>query len=113
MSRYDDSEEHMTENSNVPFNNLSPAEAERLAVLIEEMAEAIQAACKILRHGYENSHPDGGQTNRQSLERELGDARLAMLLMTDSNDVEAMNIHEWAVSKDKTIWQYLHHQEPK
>ena len=34
------------------FNKLTPAQAERLAILIEECGEVIQAATKILRHGY-------------------------------------------------------------
>ena len=36
------------------FNKLSAAEAERLALLLEELGEAQQAIGKILRHGYEN-----------------------------------------------------------
>ena len=35
-----------------PFNELSPAEVERLAILAEEMGEAIQVIGKVLRHGY-------------------------------------------------------------
>lgn len=52
------------------FNQLTPAEAERLALLAEECGEVIQAIGKILRHGYESRHPDGGPTNREALERE-------------------------------------------
>lgn len=33
------------------FNNLTPGEAERLAMLAEECGEVIQAVGKILRHG--------------------------------------------------------------
>lgn len=38
-------------------NNLTPAEAECLAILIEECAEVQQIACKILRHGYDSCNP--------------------------------------------------------
>lgn len=55
------------------FNRLTPAEAERLALLAEECGEVIQAIGKVLRHGFESTHPDGGPTNRESLERECGD----------------------------------------
>ena len=34
------------------FNQLTPAETERLAILAEECGEVIQAVGKILRHGY-------------------------------------------------------------
>ncbi len=40
------------------FNRLTPAEAERLAMLAEEAAEVIQIVGKILRHGYASYHPD-------------------------------------------------------
>ena len=36
------------------FNGLSESEQERLSILIEECGEVVQAACKILRHGYES-----------------------------------------------------------
>lgn len=39
------------------FNGLTPAEAERLALLSEELGEAQQAIGKILRHGYDSSNP--------------------------------------------------------
>jgi NTP pyrophosphatase (non-canonical NTP hydrolase) len=59
------------------FNQLSPAEAERLAFLIEECGEVIQAASKVLRHGYESFDPTipihERLTNRGALARELGD----------------------------------------
>ena len=54
-------------------NELTPAESERLALLSEEMGEAIQAIGKILRHGYESTGPKTIVRNRTSLEKELGD----------------------------------------
>lgn len=56
-----------TEVSTQPFNRLTPAEAERLALLAEECGEAIQAIGKILRHGYESNHPEFTETNRTQL----------------------------------------------
>ena len=38
-------------------NGLNDAEAERLAILLEEFGEAQQAVGKILRHGYESYDP--------------------------------------------------------
>lgn len=56
------------------FNKLTPAEAERLAMLAEECGEVIQVIGKILRHGYDSFHPaDPSVTNRDLLGRELTD----------------------------------------
>lgn len=56
------------------FNNLTPAEAERLAMLAEECAEVIQIIGKIQRHGYDSYHPnDPRTTNRDLLAKELAD----------------------------------------
>ncbi len=92
------------------FNKLTPAEAERLALLAEEMGEAQQAIGKILRHGYESRHPNGGPTNRRTLEIELGDVRHAMIRLCDSGDLSKQAIHDRADTKALTVAQYLHHQ---
>ena len=53
------------------FNGLTPAEAERLAMLAEECGEVIQMVGKILRHGYDSYHPaDPNTTNKQLLGRD-------------------------------------------
>ena len=94
------------------FNKLTPAEAERLALLMEEMGEAIQAAGKILRHGYESSHPDYNKAmnNRHDLARELGHVLFALDLITRERDLDAYAITTSRTEKASTIAQYLHHQ---
>ncbi len=92
------------------FNKLTPAEAERLALLSEECGEVIQAIGKILRHGFESRHPNGGPTNRQTLEKECGDLRHAMRLMTTSDDLQEEEITKSAVNKALNVVKYLHHQ---
>lgn len=91
------------------FNQLLPAEAERLAILLEELGEAQQAIGKILRHGYESRHPDGGEINRETLERELGDVHHAMIRLCENKDLREEAIHEWAHKKSIKIEKYLHH----
>lgn len=91
------------------FNQLTPAEAERLALLLEELGEAQQAIGKILRHGYESTHPDGGPTNREALERECGDVRHAMLRLCDAGDLSMRAIHDRADAKAAQVVRYLHH----
>jgi hypothetical protein len=54
------------------FNRLTPAEAERLALLLEELGEAQQIIGKILRHGYESYHPDDPETTNRTLLARVG-----------------------------------------
>ena len=96
---------------NEHFNGLNPAEDERLALLMEEMAEVQQVIGKILRHGYESYHPNGGPNNRELLERELGDVRCALHMMVMAGDLHATSIAEHARDKAKRVAKYLHHQE--
>lgn len=93
------------------FNQLTPAQAERLALLAEELGEAQQAIGKILRHGFESRHPTTpGPTNRESLERELGDVCHAIARLADAGDVQAEVIEHRAADKRVTVAPYLHHQ---
>lgn len=94
------------------FNKLTPAEAERLAFLAEEMGEALQAIGKILRHGYESINPIGrhAPTNRGKLEEELGHVRHAMIRLCDAGDLSKEAIHASADVKAETVVQWLHHQ---
>lgn len=92
------------------FNKLTPAEGERLALLAEELAESIQAIGKILRHGYESRYPVDGPTNRESLERELGDVRCSLRMLCDAGDLNNGAIEIAAGRKSAAVKQYLHHQ---
>lgn len=93
------------------FNKLTPAEAERLAILAEECSEVIKVICKIQRHGYDSVDPTGREpgTNREQLARELGDASAAgerLMIAGDIDDEVA-----WAqLNKKLTSQAYLHHQ---
>lgn len=94
-------------------NRLTPAQAERLAVVAEELGEAIQAIGKILRHGYESTDPtkDGGNlTNRAMLERELGDIEAAVWLLTHNGDVNDRVIWHFAHAKMERVPLWLHQQ---
>ena len=93
------------------FNKLTPAEAERLALLSEELGEAQQAIGKILRHGYESTHPDGGPTNRKMLERELGDVSFAMVFMGECGDIDEAHVEDMKRLKNLKVGRYFHHQE--
>lgn len=97
------------------FNELTPAEAERLALLAEECGEVIQQIGKTLRHGYASSHPDfpadkGGPTNRYNLMREVGDVLVAIEMMVDARDFDQVDIDDRMRVKRHKVQDYLHHQ---
>lgn len=94
-------------------NKLTDAEAERLAILIEECGEVVQIACKILRHGFASYHPSGGPANREELEKELGDLACAAELLVRARDVRKRRIAEHAGEKIDSLRKYTHHQPAK
>lgn len=108
------------------FNELTPAEAERLAYLAEECGEAIQIIGKILRHGYESRDPTkavptfddnrGGQTgfrntsptNRNLLTAELGDVLRAARMLVDAGDLDRATMDR--LGARPAPLKYMHHQ---
>ncbi|MHB8084254.1 MAG: hypothetical protein ACYDHZ_00305 [Dehalococcoidia bacterium] len=93
------------------FNGLTPAEAERLWLLVEEMGESLQAIGKIGRHGYESRHPDGGPSNRLNLEKELGHVHRIIKLLSRANDLTWERVLSESVAKEVSMKPYLHHQK--
>jgi NTP pyrophosphatase (non-canonical NTP hydrolase) len=95
------------------FNELTAAEAERLALLLEEMGEAQQAIGKILRHGYHSENPDTQDhvDNRMMLEKELGDVSHAIDRMIRASDINREVIANFRRKKAKKVEKYLHHQD--
>lgn len=95
------------------FNGLTPAQAERLAMLAEECAEVIQIVGKILRHGYDSYNPlDPNTPNRRLLEKEVIDVLSVHLAMIRTGDIRSPGYLEPSA---ETAWQkklrYAHHQE--
>ena len=93
------------------FNDLTPGEAERLAMLLEEAAEVIQACGKILRHGYESTHPEGTETNRDMLSREIDDLMAVTRLMSASSDIRVSKRADVQANIEMRKRRYTHHQE--
>lgn len=95
------------------FNKLSPAQAERLAWMSEELAEVQQTIGKILRHGYEVRYPfDDPQatSNREDLMKEIGDLYAAIELMRRSEDIDISTIVSHSLMKLDNCRQWFHHQ---
>ena len=93
------------------FNSLGPAEAERLAMLVEECGEVIQAAGKILRHGYDSEHPETGVSNLEALERELSDVLAVMSLMAAAYDINEGSVNDNLQGSIERRMKYAHHQD--
>ena len=87
---------------------ISKEELERLAIVAEECAEVIQIINKIIRHGYENYHPNNPDvTNRELLGKELSDLIAVATLLTDTEVLEITDIPTTLRKKQK----YLHYQD--
>lgn len=95
------------------FNGLTPAEAERLALLAEECGEVVQVIGKILRHGYDSRHPDNmdGPDNRALLEQEVGDLSAAVSIAMERGDIQYSKVTKAHRSKLRRIEKYFHHQD--
>jgi NTP pyrophosphatase (non-canonical NTP hydrolase) len=92
------------------FNKLTDAESERLALLIEECGEVIQAATKVLRHGWASRY-DNSETNQEALEREIGDVQAVLFLMAERIDYRrgAAALAEASKLEKLKAGMYLHH----
>lgn len=103
-----------------PFNQLSPAEAERLAWLSEECGEVIQVISKVLRHGYASHNPNderpdnpNPETNREYLARELGHVLAALHVMSNAADINHARVFQSKAWKLAGVQKWMHHQVSK
>lgn len=94
------------------FNGLTPAEAERLAYLLEELGETQQIIGKILRHGYESYDPTKPMhlSNRKLLENELADVQKGIDRLCEKGDIDCNRIKVCSQNRSN---KYFHHQEDK
>ena len=91
---------------------LTPAETERLAFLMEEMAEAQHVIGKILRHGYASRDPTtpNAPRNRQLLEVELGHVNTAVKFMVAAKDINRTACSYASEAKIISVRRWLHYQ---
>lgn len=93
-------------------NQLTDAEIERLVLIGEEAAEVVQAVAKILRHGWESTHPDFPDfNNRSHFIKELGDLRGAVQLCFQAGDIPQPSYQYHALDKLHRMQKYLHYKE--
>lgn len=95
------------------FNKLNRSEDERLACLMEECGEVIQAIGKIMRHGYGSHDPtvQNSPNNRAMLTKEIGDVLACINMLFDSGDVSVVVACRNRDEKLLKMRKYLHHQE--
>ncbi len=93
------------------FNNLSPKQAELLAMLAEEAGEIVQVVGKILRHGLDSYHPDNPETtNSMLLTKELTDLAAIRVAMFAAGMIGPVTSKATSVAWDKKL-RYAHHQD--
>lgn len=88
--------------------NLAPSQIERLAVVMEECGELVQAAGKILRHGYDSKYP--GANNRADLAREAADVLESINMLLEAEDISSADVQDCIEEKHREAKKYLHHQ---
>jgi len=93
-------------------NALNDGELERLALLSEEAGELVQTIGKIIRHGFESYNPDRSLdgSNRDQLQREIGDVLYCVQLMEINGDIDRDAIQFDATLAAEKKPEYLHHQ---
>ena len=86
-------------------NKLDNLQQERLVILMEEASEVIKDACKTLRFGFDDKNPllEGAITNREHLEREIGDFNNAVRMLVAAGDIKASRIKIAAEIKREMI----------
>lgn len=93
-------------------DGLSKAQAERIALLLEECGEVVQVCGKILRHGIDSASPldQSRTTNRKLLEMELGHVFHAIDRLTVAGDVAMVEVVNASYAKKSNVERWLHNQ---
>lgn len=87
---------------------------ERLGILVEELGEALHMAGKILRHGYNNYHPNEPEIkNKVNLARELGHVLFAIDFLCAHEDIDRIIVEDSRQKKLVDVEKFLHfHANP-
>lgn len=95
-----------------PVTYLTPAQHERLVLVMEECGEVIQACAKVLRFGYDSRHPaPGSPDNRRALGLEIGNLLATISLMDKKCDLDREDLVRGEVSKHENLKKYARHQQ--
>lgn len=95
---------------NVKCVDLTPAQRERVVLLIEECGEVIQEACKILRFGYQDCHPTTFIDNTTSFHQEVGDLLAILKVMEKAGDYIPQRAESHIAPKLKRLVKFTRFQ---
>lgn len=87
-------------------------EREILVILIEECAEVIHRATKILRFGRDEIQPEQPHTNRERLSIELGDLKAVVAMAANAGLLDLCIVDEFAIRKRDKLERFMQ-TEPK
>ena len=89
---------------------VSAVDRELLICLMEECAEVIHIASKTVRHGLESYNPRelAGRSNKQALNREVGDLTCLITLLQQRTILHSDVISRYHDIKLRTLSEYLH-----
>jgi hypothetical protein len=85
----------------------TPHEREILDILIEECAEVIKRATKLLRFGRDEIQPGQEKTNAERLSNEIGDVQHMVDLLGDVGIVNHQHCLEGRQSKRQQLAKYM------
>ncbi len=93
----------------------SAAQYERLALLAEELSEALHAVCKIQRFGFFATDPNTGKSydNKAALMDELGHVSAAVCLLEVAGDIRLGGYMAAYEGKAKTLHKSLRERDNK
>lgn len=89
------------------------AQAERMALLIEELGEALRVIGKIQRHGWDSHDPTGKEEGLNSvlLTVELGHVLAAIALMMEAEDISIHLVEDHHRMKLGKLTKWLHNEQ--
>ncbi len=91
-------------------NEQAAAQIERVALLMEEMAETIHVIGKILRHGFNSYNPYTEEKNKTLLEKELSHVSLALSLLIANGDIDPLALTEYQSLKQQSVKRFMHYK---
>jgi NTP pyrophosphatase (non-canonical NTP hydrolase) len=91
---------------------LTPYQREIMTILMEEAAEVIQAASKILRFGAGDGYPGSDRTNTQELAKEIGEMVHMAMLVADAGIISTQEIDKGFEAKAAKLAKFLQEKKP-
>lgn len=86
---------------------LTPYEQELLIILMEECAEVVQAASKLIRFGKKNRPSPDAYENTHYLGLEIGDVQEVVERLVNADVITSLSIADGMVRKAKRLERFL------